>query len=191
MLPSRREMIQLLIAVPMSVAADGVLTGCAKRPSDDQPGQGHLDKIVVGRLLIADVAAAQIAEERDYFRDERLQVEFQTISNLGAAAPSLLTGAMDFALGNYVTAVLAGYQSAKAEKPLGLWFVADAYSAAPHLFSGWSPPARPSSTPATSRAARSRSSGPDPTSPSWRYACSSAWPEWTTTTSRWSTRRFR
>ncbi|WP_329087745.1 MULTISPECIES: ABC transporter substrate-binding protein [unclassified Streptosporangium] len=85
--------------------------------------------IKVGALLVPDAAPAHIAFRRGLFRDEGLDVRLEPIQAASAALPALDGGSLQFALLNYVTAIMA-----TAEGDAKLLMVADSYQAADGTF---------------------------------------------------------
>jgi NitT/TauT family transport system substrate-binding protein len=109
------------------------MVGCSAIGGDEQPVQqgGGLEKskVTVGVLPVVDTASIHIALQRNYFKDEGLEVELKTLAGGAAAVPGLANGELQFAFGNYVS-----FFNAQAKGALDVKFVADAYQATLGMF---------------------------------------------------------
>src|SRR4051812_46451266 len=117
----------------LGVAAVFALASCGSSSSSSTTAgsSNGLEKttITVGVLPIADVAAVFIANQRGFFKQEGLTVKPEIVPNGAVAVPKLISGGLDFALGNYF-----GVLSAVDKQAAQLRIVADTYQAKPDIF---------------------------------------------------------
>ncbi|MGR6924570.1 ABC transporter substrate-binding protein [[Actinomadura] parvosata] len=85
--------------------------------------------IKVGYMPIPDCVTLLVAEKNGYFAAEGLNVQREVVQGGGIALPKLKSGALDFAIMNYVAAI-----EKEATEPGMIKLVNDAYQAAPNTF---------------------------------------------------------
>ncbi len=121
-----RRLLTVILALLLPVAA----VACSDMPdTTSAAGLAKPTKIKVGYMPIPDCAPLFVAIQRDYFKDEGLEVETVPVQGGGVAQPMLESGALDFAIMNYTAAILA-----EQSKPGVMRVVSDAYQSAPHTF---------------------------------------------------------
>jgi NitT/TauT family transport system substrate-binding protein len=119
-------------AVALGVTVALTLTGCggSENSATTATGSKGLEKttIKVGALPIPDAVSLYIANAKNFFKDEGLTVEPQTITGGAVAIPMIEGGQLDISQTNYVSTFLAVSKGKKIK------LVGDAYQAGPNTF---------------------------------------------------------
>jgi len=130
-LRSRLPMVALALSLATALTSCSLLSG-----SDDTSdaksggGKGGLEKseITVITQLTTDVAPFHLADEKGFFKDEGLKVEFVDVKNSKESITKLLSGEGDIIYGTYTPFITVESQKAAQNKG-GLKIIADASSA--------------------------------------------------------------
>ncbi|RJL31685.1 ABC transporter substrate-binding protein [Bailinhaonella thermotolerans] len=123
----RAGLVALTLALSLTATACGGGSDSAK--SGDNPKGLEKTNLNIGLVPVPDSAAAVIADQKGFFKEEGLTVKFTPIPVSGAATPLMQNGSMDFALLNYVSTFMTQGQGAVKFK-----FVSDAYQGVPKGF---------------------------------------------------------
>ncbi len=114
----------------MAIALAGLIaSGCSSAPSSPASSSSsgpEVANIKVGVLPIIDNAAVYIALHKGLFKAQGLNVTPVILANGALGTAGLLSGKLNFAFSNYVTAILGASHGAK------LLYVADGHQATPN-----------------------------------------------------------
>lgn len=117
-----RFVATILSAIALVACGTGTSTS-------DKAARPEQQKIKLGVLPVLGAAPVFLANEKGFFAEEGLQVEFVTIQGAGAAVPAMANGELDLVFGNYVS-----FFAAQAKATVDVKFVADGYYAKPRTW---------------------------------------------------------
>jgi NitT/TauT family transport system substrate-binding protein len=113
----------ILGAILLASCGSGTTQSTSEHPRPEQL------KIKLGVLPVLGAAPVFLANEKGFFAQEGISVEFVTIQGAGAAVPAMVNGDLDLVFGNYVS-----FFTAQAKQTADVKFVADGYTAKPRTW---------------------------------------------------------